>query len=519
MVNPVAEWRDPELEARAYKGADIFRAILRTLGIARAKAMSLGRDEFGTVAMYAVAVPVFAGVVAVGAETGNFYRLKRQMQNAADDAALAASIDSLAGKPTSTIIADAQYEAQRNGFQNGVNNLSVTVNSPPASGPNVGTQGAVEVIITKGSQSFIFGKALTAFVGGASNPFTLKARAVAAKSTYTKSGQTTNTTANTTTTTNSVGCMVALTPNAEQGINLSSFNNFTSDCSVLSNGTVSTSDSNASIYATSFNTAYFKSIWTRGSFYQTSSNKVTYDSMLTNQTTSIVDPYSSLGTPSPGTCSFTNFSAPKGSSVTLTPGTYCGGLVIKGGVNKVYFTAGTYYIANGDLYITGVNNVSCSNCVDGQTGVTIVLTQTTGNNNDIGGFKITSDNNVTLSAPPSGPYKGVLVYQDRNVPVGTMSSTSKIFTLTSLNNAKLSGAIYFPNNRIDISSLNNSGNSTQGCTVWVGRYIKFSSYNNNWIAGCGLFGTTPMGYQTTTTTTTTTTGTEPVQVTTSRVVE
>ena len=489
----------------------MWRAISRTLGAVRATAKNFGRDEVGTIVMYAAAIPVFAGVVAVGAETGNFYRMKRQMQNAADAAALSASLDNLAGQSTAAIATDALYQAQRNGFANGVDNVSVTVNSPPLSGPNVSTPGAVEVVIKKSSQSFIFGNALNAFLGASSNPFTLTARSVAAKSSYTTSGQTTTTT----TTTNSVGCLVALTPNAEQGINLSSFNNFTSDCAVMSNGTSDTSDQNASIYATSFNTAYFKTIWTAGSFYQTSSNKLTYGTKLTEQKSSIVDPYAALPTPTPGTCSYTNFKAPSGSSVTLYPGTYCGGLVIQGGVNNVYFTAGTYYVANGDLLISSVNGVSCSNCVDGTSGVTIILTQTTGNNADIGGFKVMSNNNVTLSAPPSGTYKGVLVYQDRRANVGTMSSTSKIFTLSSLNNAKLSGAIYFPNNRIDISSLNNAGNSTQGCTVWIGRYVKFSSYNNNWIAGCATFGTTPAGYQTTTTST----GTGPVTVTTSRVVE
>lgn len=82
-----------------------------------------------------------------------------------------------------------------------------------------------------------------------------------------------------------------------------------------------------------------------------------------------------------------------------------------------------------------------------------------------------------------------------------MTSTSKIFTVSSLNNAKLQGAIYFPNNRIDLSSLNNAGNSTDGCTVWVGRYIKFSSYNNNFVAGCEALGTKPVGVVTTTTVT------------------
>ena len=85
-----------------------------------------------------------------------------------------------------------------------------------------------------------------------------------------------------------------------------------------------------------------------------------------------------------------------------------------------------------------------------------------------------------------------------------MNSSAKIFTVSSLNNATLSGAIYFPNNAINISSINNiGGDSSTGCTVWIGRYLKFSSYNNNYIAGCATYGTTPAGYTTTTTTTST----------------
>jgi hypothetical protein len=91
------------------------------------------------------------------------------------------------------------------------------------------------------------------------------------------------------------------------------------------------------------------------------------------------------------------------------------------------------------------------------------------------------------------------------VPNGTMSSTSKIFTISSLNTVTLTGAIYFPNNRIDISSINNSGSTTNGCTVWIGRYIKFSSYNNNYVNGCAAIGVTPPGVITTTTTTASTT--------------
>jgi len=136
--------------------------------------------------------------------------------------------------------------------------------------------------------------------------------------------------------------------------------------------------------------------------------------------------------------------------------------------------------------------------------VTFVLTQTTGSNTDIGGVSITSENNVTLNAPNSGTYQGVLFFQDRRVAAGTMTSSSKIFTLASLNNATLSGAVYFPNNAINISSINNiGGNSSTGCTIWIGRYLKFSSYNNNFKGGCATYGTTPAGYSTTSTNTAT----------------
>jgi hypothetical protein len=225
-----------------------------------------------------------------------------------------------------------------------------------------------------------------------------------------------------------------------------------------------------------------------------------------NQSTAIVDPYASLPAPSPGTCGHTNFNRSSMSSLEISAGTYCGGLQLSS-INNVYFTPGIYYIANGDLYITSVNNVSCPTCTT-DNGITFVLTQTTGNNSDIGGVRISSDNNISLNAPSakqaSPPlYAGVLFYQDRRVANGTMSSTSKIFTISSLNTVTLTGAIYFPNNRIDISSINNASPSNNGCTVWIGRYIKFSSYNNNYVAGCSAIGVTPPGIITTTTTTTT----------------
>ena len=462
----------------------------------------LCRDERGSVLGALIVVPVLIGTVATGVETGQIYRTKRQMQGAADAAALAGSVDRINGKSTDAITTTARYEAQRNGFTNGVNGVSVTVNAPPTSGPNISTAGAVEVTVTK-AQSFSLGAVLSRSLGVTSSDFTMRTRSVAAQGSYT------STSTSTTSTSSADGCLVALTTDVEQGVKFTSFNNFTSDCVIYSNGQgTGTNSATTSIYMASFNNATMKGLWARGSVTLSSYNHVYNTSGGTlspqqNQTTAIVDPYSSLPTPSTLTCTYNPFSAPGGSSITLSPGTYCGGLTISS-YNDVYFTPGTYYVANGDLYLTSVNNVTCPTCTT-SAGVTFVLTQTTGNNADIGGVRISSDNNVTLNAPTGGTYAGILFYQDRRVANGTMSSTSKIFTLSSLNNAKLTGVIYFPNNRIDISSLNNVGTGTNGCTVWIGRYIKFSSYNNNYIAGCAALGVVPPGIITTTTSTTTTT--------------
>jgi len=456
----------------------MMRGASRAFRSARLSLWRLRRDEHGSVMAFLAVVPVLVGAVAVGVETGQLYRTKRQMQGAADAAALAGSIDRVAGKNNTTITTTARYEAQRNGFQNGVNGVVVTVNAPPTSGSSMAITGAVEVIVTK-SQSFSLGAVLSSWLGVSSNSFTMTSRSVAAQGTAGTSSE---------------GCMVALTTAAEQGVSFTNFNNFTSDCTIASNGTATGSNSSASVYIASFNNATVKSVYTRGSFYKTGYNSFTAtNTPKTEQTSAVTDPYASLPTPSAGTCSYTNFSASSASSATLSPGTYCGGLTVSS-VNNVYFTPGIYYVANGDLYLTSVNNVTCPTCTS-DNGVAIVLTQTTGNNADIGGVRITSDNNISLNAGKTntGSYTGVLFYQDRRAYVGTMTSTSKIFTISSLNTVTLNGAIYFPNNRIDISSINNAGSGSTGCTVWVGRYIKFSSYNNNYTGGCATWGTTPVG--------------------------
>ena len=189
----------------------MMRGASRAIRSARLTWQRLLKDERGSVLAFFVAIPVIAGTVAVGVETGQLYRTKRQMQGAADAAALAGAIDRMAGKDNATIAATARYEAQRNGFQNGVSGVTVTVNAPPTSGSNVSATGAVEVIVTK-STSFALAKVLSSSLG---NAFTLTSRSVAAQSTVTSTSNQQVTTSTTTSTSSKDGCLVALTTAAD----------------------------------------------------------------------------------------------------------------------------------------------------------------------------------------------------------------------------------------------------------------------------------------------------------------
>ncbi|HLM16071.1 MAG TPA: pilus assembly protein TadG-related protein, partial [Reyranella sp.] len=317
----------------------MMRGASRAFRSARLTWQRLLKDERGSVLAFFVAIPVVAGTVAVGVETGQLYRTKRQMQGAADAAALAGAIDKVNGGTNTSATAAALYEAQRNGFQNGVGGVTVTVNSPPTSGANVSTANAVEVIVAKPG-SFALAKVLSSALG---NSFTMTSRSVAAQSSVTSS------TSTTTSVSSRDGCLVALTTAAEQGVSFTNFNNFTSDCVIYSNGTsTGTTSSTASIYIGSFNHVTVKGLYSRGAI--TTTNPVTYNpssgSAQPNQATAIVDPYASLPTPSPGACSYTNYSQSSMSSLEVWPGTYCGGLQISS-INNVYFRPGTYYVANG----------------------------------------------------------------------------------------------------------------------------------------------------------------------------
>jgi Flp pilus assembly protein TadG len=119
---------------------------------------------------------------------------------------------------------------------------------------------------------------------------------------------------------------------------------------------------------------------------------------------------------------------------------------------------GPVYINGGDAFIQG--DISC-------TGCTIVLTNKDSASNDIGEFKVNADAKINLTAPTTGTFKGIAIYQDRRA----QDSSSAQNKINGNSESVITGAIYFPNQELD---YNGTGNTSAVCTMFVARRIIFS---------------------------------------------
>jgi len=139
------------------------------------------------------------------------------------------------------------------------------------------------------------------------------------------------------------------------------------------------------------------------------------------------NPLASLPAPSTnGPC----LSAPQGHGVwTLQPGIYCGGLTI-GNASTVNFEPGVYVILNGNFTISEGSTVGTA------SGVTFYL-----GGSSPGAIDLENHTNTawTMSAPTSGPYAGVLFFQDQ----GT-SGAPPANTIVGNSGLTLAGTLYTP---------------------------------------------------------------------------
>jgi hypothetical protein len=115
--------------------------------------MRIVRDEVGqTLVLTALCLGAMLGFVALATDVGVLFHSRRNMQIAADSAAVAGALDYLYNGSALNGVAHAQAAAQAASAANNFPNTAptvVTVNVPPTSGPNSSAAGFVEVIVSQ----------------------------------------------------------------------------------------------------------------------------------------------------------------------------------------------------------------------------------------------------------------------------------------------------------------------------------------------------------------------------------
>jgi Flp pilus assembly protein TadG len=160
-----------------------------------------------------------------------------------------------------------------------------------------------------------------------------------------------------------------------------------------------------------------------------------------------------------------------------TPTINCQGFTMSGNPT-VNLTPGTYIFYNSSI---SLNNgiLECSTCTGvGNSGVTIIMTGSSGSN--VGTIDIKGNVTVNLVAPAVNSYNsafnGVLFYTDYRAPIG---NTVK---LTGDSSSTYGGAMYFPTS--NVTFIGNSGGSVPSCSEIVSYSMNFTGNSGFNISGC-----------------------------------
>ncbi|OBQ79885.1 pilus assembly protein TadG-related protein [Mesorhizobium sp. WSM3873] len=366
----------------------------------------LRRGESGNVAtIFALTLPIVVGGAGLGVETSYWYYSSLKLQATADAAAYAGALEKIQGSNTAAITAAATQSATDNGLGNG----TITVHAPPTSGPNTAKK-AVEVILNQNLD-----RMFTSIFTDSKVPEQARAVALITDGAY--------------------ACNRALNPSASQAVSISGNTSLKQvGCVIMAN-----SIANDAIKVQGSATLQTDCLIAVGGVSLSTTPTMVCKSPITGALPA-ADPYADLPTPAASNqCQNDN-------KTTLSPGTYCSGMNLKGNVT---LSPGVYVI-QGPLKIN-------ANAVVSGTGVTIFMA---GSNT----VSMNGNATVTLSAQTSGPYSGVLFYGDR-----TGTNASNTFNGTA--NSLLTGAIYFP--RQQVSYLGNFS-GTGGCTQVVADTIQWS---------------------------------------------
>lgn len=400
------------------------------------------RDQSGSyVIISALLMPVLVGTAGLGTEVGWWFYKHKNMQSAADSGAVSAATAASAG---GDLLAEANAVTANYGYANAMNNVTVKVNQPPKSGNFTSNLQAVEVVVSQPQQ-----RLLSALFG--SGPVLVTARAVALPNSGT-------------------GCVLALNASASPAVNVGGSNQLNLiKCNLYSNSSASPSLNVAGSAAVSANL-----VGVVGDV--SGASNITTTSGIKTHIQPMADPYANVSPPSEPSCTNAKITVnSNGKTNSLSPGCYKGNITVNAGAT-LSLDPGIYYLDGANLSVAGNATIT-------GTGVTLVFT---GSGSNWGTASIGSNAIIDLTAPTSGSTKGIVMYGDRNMPVGTA------FNLTGGATQNFSGAIYLPKANLSFSGGN--GTSTS-CTKIIVDTLTLTGTSNLQV-NCAALGTATIGTQT-----------------------
>ena len=389
---------------------------------------SLWRDRRGNALVIAAAsLPLVLGSAGLASDTIEWALWKRQIQRAADSAAMAG----VYAKVQSANYTEAVNQDLLHNNHVKIT-TAVTPNSPPPSGAYSSDPNAVRVVLSvQKSLSF-------------SSLFLPAAPTITASATATivPSGE---------------YCVVSLINTASTGITATGSSTVNMGCGMITNSTSMTA-----AIATGATNVTATPIAAVGGI--SASNNWGEGTVLQPFTLAQADPFLSVPPPTfpAGNCSNVNINVNQ--TVTLNPGCF-GNMTLNG---TVTLNPGVYVLDGGNLSIGAQAVVSCDGC-------TFVLSSRTAatNPSSIGNVNMNGGAEVDLAAPDSGTYKGLVIYQDRRAVSGTNANQQNFINGNS--SSSFEGAFYFPS---QTTTFNGTAGMTTTCMQLVAYTVNFSGNMN-----------------------------------------
>ncbi|MFZ1815237.1 MAG: TadE/TadG family type IV pilus assembly protein [Rhizobiaceae bacterium] len=156
----------------------------------------------------------------------------------------------------------------------------------------------------------------------------------------------------------------------------------------------------------------------------------------------VPDPLASRPAPAVGSCDHTDFAADF--TTTIFPGVYCGGIKLTGGT--VTASPGVYVIKDGVFEIGGSTVLKGTHVgfyLTGTEARTVFGTATT----------------IDLTAPKTGPLAGILIFEDRN------STTGREFLISSKDAKTIVGTVYLPKGTLAIRNAGDIGTASDWTAI------------------------------------------------------